>query len=204
VEPLKDLRAEAETRGETPRLIVPTTGAIITAGEQRSSGRIAEDHRLPPEVAARLAAAVPPNTRPCVGVALEPLRGVTRGPRPRRSDAAGGCDARRVPRLPPLAARGRTADDGRITQQTVYRVVLKRAAAAGVDVRVEKDGQSVPRQISAHSIRRGFVTAAFAAGADPLHVARHAGFTPGSKVFYRHVDESLKVNPAKGLLDPSS
>jgi integrase len=99
------------------------------------------------------------------------------------------------------AARARTVDDGRITQQTFYRVVRKRAAAAGVDVRVKKDGTNMPRQISAHSTRRGFVTAAFATGADPLHVARHAGFTPGSKVLYRYVDESLKVNPAKGLLD---
>jgi integrase len=100
-------------------------------------------------------------------------------------------------------ARARTVDDGRITQQTLYRVIRKRAAAAGVDVRVKKDGSSVPRQVSAHSTRRGFVTAAFASGADPLHVARHAGFTPGSKVLYRYVDESLKVNPAKGLLDPA-
>lgn len=99
-------------------------------------------------------------------------------------------------------ARARTADDGRITQQTFYRVVRKRAAAAGVDVRVKKDGTSVPRQVSAHSTRRGFVTAAFASGADPLHVARHAGFTPGSKVLYRYVDETLKINPARGLLDP--
>ena len=98
-------------------------------------------------------------------------------------------------------ARARASDDGRITQQTYYRVVRRRAAAAGVDVRVRRDGQQVPRQISAHSTRRGFVTAAFATGADPLHVARHAGFTPGSKVLYRYVDESLKVNPAKGLLD---
>lgn len=99
-------------------------------------------------------------------------------------------------------ARARTVDNGRITQQTLYRVIRKRAAAAGVDVRLKKDGTSVPRQVSAHSTRRGFVTAAFASGADPLHVARHAGFTPGSKVLYRYVDETLKVNPARGLLDP--
>ena len=98
-------------------------------------------------------------------------------------------------------ARARAIDDGRITQQTLYRVMRKRAAVAGVDVRVKRDGTSVPRQVSAHSTRRGFVTAAFAAGADPLHVARHAGFTPGSKVLFRYVDETLKVNPARGLLD---
>lgn len=40
-----------------------------------------------------------------------------------------------------------------------------------------------------------------AEGADPLHVARHAGFAPGSKILYHYVDESLKVNPARGLLD---
>lgn len=100
-------------------------------------------------------------------------------------------------------ARARAIDDGRITQQTVYRVMRKRAAAAGVDLRVRRDGVSVPRQISAHSTRRGFVTAAFATGTDPLHIARHAGFTPGSKVLLQYVDESLKVNPATGLLDPS-
>ena len=100
-------------------------------------------------------------------------------------------------------ARARAADDGRITQKTVYRILRRRAAAAGVDVRVLRDGNSVQRQISAHSTRRGFVTAAFAAGADPLHVARHAGFTPGSKILYRYVDESLKNNPARGLLDPA-
>lgn len=98
-------------------------------------------------------------------------------------------------------ARARADDDGRITQKTVYRILRARAAAAGVDVRVLRDGSTVPRQISAHSTRRGFVTAAFAAGADPLHVARHAGFTPGSKILYRYVDESLKNNPARGLLD---
>jgi integrase len=98
-------------------------------------------------------------------------------------------------------ARARAQDDGRITTQTVYRVMRARAAAAGADVRVGRDGQIMPRQISAHSTRRGFVTAAFADGADPLHVARHAGFAPGSKILYRYVDESLKVNPARGLLD---
>jgi hypothetical protein len=81
--------------------------------------------------------------------------------------------------------------------------VCSRAKAAEVDVRVLRDGSTVARQISAHSTRRGFVTAAFAAGADPLHVARHAGFTPGSKILYRYVDESLKNNPARGLLDPT-
>ncbi len=100
-------------------------------------------------------------------------------------------------------ARARANDDGRVTQKTVYRILRQRAAAAGVDVRVLRDGSQVPRQISAHSTRRGFVTAAFAAGADPLHVARHAGFTPGSKILYRYVDESLKNNPARGLLDPA-
>lgn len=106
-------------------------------------------------------------------------------------------------RLTVADCTGRRPQYEYITQQTLYRVVRKRAAAAGVDVRVKKDGSSVPRQVSAHSIRRGFVTAAFASGADPLHVARHAGFTPGSKVLYRYVDESLKVNPAQGLLDAS-
>lgn len=100
-------------------------------------------------------------------------------------------------------ARAREIDDGRITQKTVYRILRQRAATAGVNVRVLRDGSTVPRQISAHSTRRGFVTAAFAAGADPLHVARHAGFTPGSKILYRYVDESLKNNPARGLLDPA-
>ncbi len=46
--------------------------------------------------------------------------------------------------------------------------------------------------ISAHSTRRGFVTGAFADGADPLHVARHAGFAPGSKILYRHVDDGYR------------
>jgi len=98
-------------------------------------------------------------------------------------------------------ARVRAQDDGRITTQTVYRVMRARASAAGADVHVGRDGQIMPRQISAHSTRRGFVTAAFADGADPLHVARHAGFAPGSKILYRYVDESLKANPARGLLD---
>jgi len=58
------------------------------------------------------------------------------------------------------------------------------------------DGPLFPR-------RRGFVTAAFAAGADSLHVARHGRFTPGSKILYHYVDESLANNLARGLLDPA-
>lgn len=408
MEPLKDLKAEAAARGEAPRAIEPVSGAIITAGEAGSAGRRARDRQLPPEVAARLAEAVPPNTRRAwasrwsryerwcaanghdqpmpptaamlaayldylghdqglkvatleshlgsimalthlwvsaeterrtqlrlVGldegqgptapstllarkaisarsraVALDPTadpgakraapllpedvramvdvieqntlvgfrdralillafsmgrRGAevaavnnndltepeeadgevmrvrvrmsktnSSGMREDSVDVPRGSDLRYCPvtavrrwqlelarrgyagaalfprldncgRIGAAAgsvARARAADDGRITQQTFYRVVRKRAAAAGVDVRVKKDGTTMPRQISAHSTRRGFVTAAFATGADPLHVARHAGFTPGSKILYRYVDESLKVNPAQGLLDP--
>lgn len=407
MEPLKDLKADAAARGEAPLAVIPATGAIITLGEQTSGGREAKDHQLPPEVAARLAEAVPPNTRRAwasrwaryeawcaehghsampptaamlaayldylghdqglkvstleshlgsimalihlwvaaeterraelhlrgidVGeeepvapstvlarkaisarsraVALDPqadpsakraaplmpadvrvmvdkieqntlvglrdraliLLAFAMGRRgaeiaavnandltepeeadgevlrvrirlsktnssgmkedsvdvPRSQDVRycpvtavrrwqlklahrGYTGAALFPRLDNRdrigaaagsPARARTLDDGRITQQTLYRVIRKRAAAAGVDVRVKKDGTSVPRQVSAHSTRRGFVTAAFASGADPLHVARHAGFTPGSKVLYRYVDETLKVNPAQGLLD---
>jgi len=409
VEPLKDLKAEAAARRETPLALVPMTGAVMPAGEPHSTGRSSRDHQLPPEVGARLAAAVPPNTRrawasrwaryeawcaqrghampmPPTSVMLAAyldflghdqglkvstleshlgslmalthlwvageterraelrLRGVevggndpvapstvlarkaigarsralaldpTADPSAKRAaplmpadvramidkiegntlvgfrdkalillafamgrrgaevaavngndltepeeadgevlrvrvrmsktnssgmnedsvDVPRGQDLRYCPvtavrrwqlelvrrgytgaalfprldnrgRIGAAAgspARARTADDGRITQQTFYRVMRARAAAAGVDVRVKRDGTSVPRQVSAHSTRRGFVTAAFASGADPLHVARHAGFTPGSKVLYRYVDETLKVNPARGLLDP--
>ena len=63
MEPLRDLKAEAAARSEVPVILTLAPGAIIGPQGERGSGRGAQDHQLPPEVAARLAEAVPPNTR---------------------------------------------------------------------------------------------------------------------------------------------
>ncbi len=58
-------------------------------------------------------------------------------------------------------------------------------------------------QISAHSVRRGFVTAASDHGADAIAIARHAGFADGSKILYRYRNDSnsgWQDNAANDLL----
>ncbi len=105
----------------------------------------------------------------------------------------------------PARRRGHD-DDGRIAPQSVYAILRKRAEAAGLQVsglRATEDGEQIRVQISAHSVRRGFVTAAFDHGADAISIARHAGFADGSKILYRYRDDSNKGwedNAANDLL----
>ncbi|MEE1745826.1 MULTISPECIES: tyrosine-type recombinase/integrase [unclassified Streptomyces] len=42
---------------------------------------------------------------------------------------------------------------------------------------------------SGHSLRRGFATAARAAGHDPLEIARAGGWVDGSRVLARYMDD---------------
>lgn len=63
MEPLKDLRSEAASRGEAPLMLDAATGAIIPADRSGSGERRVRDYRPPLEIAVRPAEAVPPNTR---------------------------------------------------------------------------------------------------------------------------------------------
>jgi integrase len=67
-------------------------------------------------------------------------------------------------------ATGRGSADGRITGQAVA-LIVKRATAAGLDPTAAWSG---------HSLRRGFATEAYRAGADRLRIARHGGLNDNS------------------------
>jgi integrase len=97
------------------------------------------------------------------------------------------------------AARRRSHDDGRITLQTLRHIVLRHAAAANL---TSPPGAS-RGSISPHSLRRGFVMSAFDRGADPVAIARHAGFTDTSMQLGRYVEPATgwDRNPAAGLFD---
>ena len=77
-------------------------------------------------------------------------------------------------------ASGNSRADGHLSGQGVARVVARRAAAAGLDPAAAW---------SRHSLRRGFATATYAAGADPLAIARHAGWKDGSATLLGYIDD---------------
>ncbi|MDH6229324.1 MULTISPECIES: tyrosine-type recombinase/integrase [Streptomyces] len=54
---------------------------------------------------------------------------------------------------------------------------------------------------SGHSLRRGFATAACAAGHDPLEIARAGGWADGSRVLARYLDDAdrMKNSPLVGI-----
>ncbi|MFE7429040.1 tyrosine-type recombinase/integrase [Streptomyces sp. NPDC057545] len=54
---------------------------------------------------------------------------------------------------------------------------------------------------SGHSLRRGFATAARAAGHDPLEIARAGGWVDGSRVLARYMDDvdRVKNSPLVGI-----
>jgi len=97
-------------------------------------------------------------------------------------------------------ARARADDDGRITPETVDRIVRVRAAAAGLTT---PDPDPNERKITTHSLRRGFLATAFSRGADPVELARHAGFAEGSPLLPGYVEPGTgwNRNPATGILD---
>jgi site-specific recombinase XerD len=90
------------------------------------------------------------------------------------------------------APSGRGAVDGRISGQAVALIVAKAAVAAGLDPEACWSG---------HSLRRGFATEAYAAGADPLRIARHGGWRDGSSTLLGYIEEveRWKANPLVGV-----
>lgn len=90
------------------------------------------------------------------------------------------------------AASGRGSDDGRLTGQAVALIVNRLATAAGLDPAAAWSG---------HSLRRGFATATYAAGADPLRIARHGGWKDGSPTLLGYVEEveRWQANPLVGV-----
>jgi site-specific recombinase XerD len=81
---------------------------------------------------------------------------------------------------PPMTRRGQTIGDptGRMTTDAAADVVQAAAAGAGVDGRWRS-----------HSMRRGFVTAARAAGKDLVDIGRHGGWADGSKALLAYIEE---------------
>jgi len=89
------------------------------------------------------------------------------------------------------AVRARDAGE-RLSGQAVAIVVRRAALAAGMDPTAAWSG---------HSLRRGFATATYEAGADPLRIARHGGWKDGSKTLLGYVEEvnRWKDNPLVGV-----
>ncbi|MFF9861117.1 site-specific integrase [Streptomyces tendae] len=81
---------------------------------------------------------------------------------------------------PPLIRKGRQIGDpdGRMTTDAASDVIENAAAAA----KVEGLWRS-------HSLRRGFVTAARAAGKDLVDIGRHGGWADGSKALLAYIEE---------------
>ncbi|WSB58662.1 site-specific integrase (plasmid) [Streptomyces cellulosae] len=85
---------------------------------------------------------------------------------------------------PPMTRRGHPIGDpaGRMTAEAAAEVVERLAVAAGLS-----------GDWSGHSLRRGFATAARAAGHDPLEIARAGGWVDGSRVLARYMDDVDRV-----------
>lgn len=82
---------------------------------------------------------------------------------------------------PPIYRGGVQVGDptGRVTVDAISDVVELSMAAVGMSGRWRS-----------HSLRRGFVTAALMAKADPIHTSRHGGWADGSKAFQGYVEEA--------------
>jgi site-specific recombinase XerD len=92
----------------------------------------------------------------------------------------------------PMVRKGRVIGDpsGRMTAEAAAEVVERLAVAAGLS-----------GDWSGHSLRRGFATAARAAGHDPLEIARAGGWVDGSRVLARYMDDvdRVKNSPLVGI-----
>jgi site-specific recombinase XerD len=79
---------------------------------------------------------------------------------------------------------------GRMTAEAAAEVIERLAVAAGLS-----------GDWSGHSLRRGFATAARAAGHDPLEIARAGGWADGSRVLARYMDDvdRVKNSPLVGI-----
>ncbi|MFE2768760.1 tyrosine-type recombinase/integrase [Streptomyces albidoflavus] len=93
---------------------------------------------------------------------------------------------------PPLTRHGRPIGDpaGRLTAEAAADVVERLAVAAGL-----------AGAWSGHSLRRGFATAARAAGHDPLEIGRQGGWADGSRVLARYMADvdRVKNSPLVGI-----
>lgn len=105
-------------------------------------------------------------------------------------DATTGSLFRRIDRYGNLgrAPHGRGDADGRLTGQAVALIVRRAAKRAGLDAASAFTG---------HSLRRGFATAAYTTGADPLRIARHGGWKDGSATLAGYIEDvdRWKSNP---------
>lgn len=92
---------------------------------------------------------------------------------------------------PPLVRRGREIGDpsGRMTTDAASDVVEAAAEAAKVE--------GVWRS---HSLRRGFVTAARAAGKDLVDIGRHGGWADGSKALLAYIEEDSGWSDSNPLI----
>ncbi|WP_406380773.1 tyrosine-type recombinase/integrase [Streptomyces sp. NBC_01618] len=92
----------------------------------------------------------------------------------------------------PMTRGGRTIGDpaGRMTAEAAAEVIERLAVAA-----------DLTGDWSGHSLRRGFATAARAAGHDPLEIARAGGWVDGSRVLARYMDDvdRVKNSPLVGI-----
>ncbi|MFE1076222.1 site-specific integrase [Streptomyces sp. NPDC058783] len=93
---------------------------------------------------------------------------------------------------PPMTRRGRVIGGpaGRMTAEAAAEVIERLAVSAGLS-----------GDWSGHSLRRGFATAARAAGHDPLEIARAGGWVDGSRVLARYMDDvdRVKNSPLVGI-----
>jgi len=94
---------------------------------------------------------------------------------------------------PPMTRYGQPIGDpaGRMTTTAAANIVEAAAEAAGVDGRWRS-----------HSMRRGFVTAARAAGSDLVDIGRHGGWADGSKALLAYIEEDdgwSDRNPLVGI-----
>lgn len=93
---------------------------------------------------------------------------------------------------PPMFRHGEPIGDpaGRLTAQAAAQVVERAAEAAGLE-----------GQWSGHSLRRGFATAARAAGHDLVRIGRHGGWADGSKALLGYLEDSdrWEDTPVSGL-----
>lgn len=90
------------------------------------------------------------------------------------------------------AAAGRVARDGRLTGQAVAIVINRAALRAGLDSNAAWSG---------HSLRRGFATETYRAGAHQFSIARQGGWKENSAVLAGYIEEveRWKKNPLIGV-----
>ncbi|MGA5292216.1 tyrosine-type recombinase/integrase [Streptomyces pseudogriseolus] len=93
---------------------------------------------------------------------------------------------------PPMTRGGRPIGDpaGRMTAEAAAEVIERLADTAGLT-----------GAWFGHSLRRGFATAARAAGHGPLEIARAGGWADGSRVLARYMDDvdRVKNSPLVGI-----